>query len=405
MLASSASAFPTLPLNGLRVLAFTQLGAGPYAMTVLADLGAEIIKVEDPTTGGDEARNVPPYAEDGDSLYFQSFNRNARSLTLNLRTAEGRALLRRLAAVADAVYANCRGDLPAKLGLTYTELKTVNPRIVCCTLSGFGTTGPRAAEPAYDYLLQGLAGFMSLTGDPQGPPARCGVSIVDFSGGLMSAVGLLVGLLRARATGVGGDVDVSLLDTAVSMLNYLAAWNLNRGLEPVRQPDSAHQALVPAQSFATRDGYLVVMCMKEKFWQRLAERMDLAHLAGDPRFRTFADRLAHRDELIPILKERFAARTTAEWLAILRGAVPCAPVYSVQEALHDEQVRARDMVIAYDHPRFGTVLQVGCPIKVDAVLPRYGPAPALGADTDSLLHELLGLSEAEIASLREKRAI
>jgi crotonobetainyl-CoA:carnitine CoA-transferase CaiB-like acyl-CoA transferase len=399
------SSSDVLPLNGLRILAFTQLGAGPYAMTVLADLGAEIIKVEDPTTGGDEARNVPPYAEDGDSLYFQSFNRNARSLTLNLRVAEGRALLHRLVTVADAVYANCRGDLPAKLGLTYKDLKAFNPRIVCCTLSGFGTSGPRAAEPAYDYLLQGLAGFMSVTGDPHGPPTKCGVSIVDFSGGLMSAVGLLVGLLRARATGAGGDVDVSLLDTAISMLNYLAVWNLNRGLQPVRQPDSAHQALVPAQNFPTRDGDLVIMCMKEKFWQRLVERMDLAHLAGDPRFRTFADRLAHRDQLIPILKQRFAVKTTAEWLAALSGAVPCAPVYNVEEALNDEQVRARDMVIAYEHPRFGTVRQVGCPIKVDAIPPRYGPAPALGADTDSLLRDLLGLGETEIARLREKRAV
>ena len=395
----------TLPLAGLRILAFTQLGAGPYAMTVLADLGAEIIKVEDPTTGGDEARNVPPYAEDGDSLYFQSFNRNARSLTLNLRVPEGRALLHRLVAVSDAVYANSRGDLPAKLGLTYAHLKTVNPRIVCCTLSGFGTSGPRAADPAYDYLLQGLAGFMSVTGDPDGPPTKCGISIVDFSGGLMSAVGLLVGLLRARISGVGGDVDVSLLDTAVSMLNYLAVWNLNRGLQPVRLPDSAHQAMIPAQNFRTRDGYLVVMCMKEKFWQRLAERMDLGHLIDDPRFRTFADRLAHRDELVPILKERFATKTTAEWLAALQGAVPCAPINSVEEALANEQVLAREMVIAYDHPRFGRVRQVGCPIKVDTNPPRYGPASPLGADTKPILSGLLGMSEAEIGALREKGAI
>src|SRR5512139_1554250 len=210
-----------LPLHGVRILAFTQLGAGPYGMTVLADLGAQIIKIEDPISGGDEARNVPPYAEGGDSLYFQAFNRNAQSLTLNLRSAAGREVLHRLVAVSDAVYANCRGDLPAKLRLTYAELRHVNPRIVCCSLSGFGRTGPRAAEPAYDYLLQGLAGYMSLTGEPDGPPTKCGVSVVDYSGGLMSIVGLLVAILRARATGVGGDVDVSLLDTAVSMLNYM----------------------------------------------------------------------------------------------------------------------------------------------------------------------------------------
>src|SRR5262245_20385288 len=181
----TTNATTTLPLNGVRVLALTQLGAGPYGMTVLADLGAEIIKIEDPVSGGDEARNVPPYAEHGDSLYFQAFNRNARSITLNLRNPVGRGVLHRLVAVADAVYANCRGDLPAKLQLTYADLQHINPRIVCCTLSGFGTTGPRAPEPAYDYLLQGLAGFMDITGEPDGPPTKCGVSVVDYSGGLM----------------------------------------------------------------------------------------------------------------------------------------------------------------------------------------------------------------------------
>src|SRR6185436_19720275 len=176
-----------------------------------------------------------------------------------------------------------------------------------------------------DYLLQGLAGFMSVTGDPNGPPTRCGIPVVDYAGGLMSALGLLVALLRARETGVGGDVDVSLLDTAVSMLNYLATWNLNRGIEPERLADSAHPTLVPVQSFLTRDGSIVVMCMKEKFWQRLVDLLGLAPLAKDPRFLTVADRLAHREELIAILAGVMRARTTAEWLELLGGQVPCAP--------------------------------------------------------------------------------
>src|SRR5437879_6575385 len=202
-----------LPLTGVRILALTQLGAGPYAMMLLGDLGAEIIKIEDPTIGGDEARVVPPFAGEGDSPYFQSMNRNAKSLTLNLRVAAGRQLFHRLVQVADAVYTNSRGDLPAKLGLDYASLQAVNPRIVCCSLSGFGKTGPRAADPGYDFLVQALAGFMSMSGAPDAPPTRCGVSIADFSGGLTSTVGLLIGLLRARETGVGCDVDVSLLDT------------------------------------------------------------------------------------------------------------------------------------------------------------------------------------------------
>lgn len=394
-----------LPLTGVRILAFTQLGAGPYAMTMLGDLGAEIIKVEDPTTGGDEARNVPPYAIDGDSPYYQSFNRNTKSLTLNLRTPQGKEVFHRLVRVCDAVYSNPRGDLPAKLGFDYASLKTVNPRIVCCALSGFGMTGPRSAEPGYDFLIQALAGFMSVTGDPDGAPTRCGVSIVDFSGGLMSAVGLLVALLRARETGVGGDVDVSLLDTAVSMLNYLAVWNLNKGHRLERLPNGAHQSLVPSQTFPTQDGYLVIMCMKEKFWKRLAHRMNLSRLADDPRFATFADRLQHRDELVPMLKRVMLTKTTAEWLEILRGHVPCAPVHTVEEALQDEQVLGREMVIEVEHPQFGRLREVGCPIKIEGVQPRYGAGARLGADTDELLRTLLGMSGSDIAALRDLGAI
>ena len=389
----------------MRILALTQLGAGPYAMTLLGDLGAEIIKIEDPTIGGDEARTVPPFAADGDSPYFQSLNRNAKSLTLNLRTAQGVEVFHRLVRVSDAVYANARGDLPAKLGLDYASLKGVNPRVVCCSLSGFGKTGPRAADPGYDFLMQALAGFMSVSGDPGSPPTRCGVSVVDFSGGLASITGLLIGLLRARATGIGCDVDVSLLDTAISMLNYLAVWNLNKGYRLDRQPDSAHQTLVPSQNFPTKDGNIVIMCMKEKFWQRLADRLGLAHVKDDPRFRTFQDRLTHRHEFIPLLKDVLRTKTTAEWLALLRGHVPCAPVYDVEQALQDEQVLAREMVITVDHPHFGPLREVGCPVKIDDVQPRYGPASRLGADTEDLLRDLLGLSSVEIDRLRERGAI
>jgi crotonobetainyl-CoA:carnitine CoA-transferase CaiB-like acyl-CoA transferase len=394
-----------LPLEGVRILALTQLGAGPYAMTLLGDLGAEIIKIEDPTIGGDEARTVPPFAADGDSPYFQSLNRNAKSLTLNLRTAQAVDVFHRLVRVSDAVYANARGDLPAKLGLDYASLKDVNPRIVCCSLSGFGKTGPRAADPGYDFLMQALAGFMSVSGDPGSPPTRCGVSVVDFSGGLASITGLLIGLLRARATGIGCDVDVGLLDTAISMLNYLAVWNLNKGYRLDRQPDSAHQTLVPSQNFPTKDGNIVIMCMKEKFWQRLADRLGLAHVKDDPRFRTFQDRLTHRQEFIPLLKDVLRTKTTAEWLALLRGHVPCAPVYDVEQALQDEQVLAREMVITVDHPRFGPLREVGCPVKIDDVQPRYCPASRLGADTEDLLRDLLGLSSVEIDRLRERGAI
>jgi crotonobetainyl-CoA:carnitine CoA-transferase CaiB-like acyl-CoA transferase len=390
----------------VRVLAFSQLGAGPYAMMLLGDLGAEIIKVEDPTTGGDEARTVPPYNDPTarDGLYFQSLNRGARSLTLNLRASEARTLLHRLVARVDAVYNNLRGDLPAKLGLDYAALGSVNRRIVCCSLSGFGRTGPRAGEPAYDYLLQAYAGFMSVSGEPDAPPTKCGVSIIDFSGGILSALALMIGLYRARTTGAGCDIDVALLDTALSMLNYLAIWTLNRPWHPQRYADGAHQSLVPSQSFQTADGWLAIMIMKEKFWDRLVERMELPALRDDPRFRSFADRLVHRATLVPILKAEFRRRTTAEWLEHLRGHVPVAPVYDVEEALRDEQTLAREMVVEVAHPLFGALAQVGCPIKLDGVRPRFAPASALGADTPALLAEV-GVGADELARLRQRNVI
>jgi crotonobetainyl-CoA:carnitine CoA-transferase CaiB-like acyl-CoA transferase len=388
------------------VLAFTQLGAGPYAMMLLGDLGAEIIKVEDPTTRGDEARSVPPYADAAahDGLYYQSLNRNTKSITLNLRAQGGRDLLGRLAATVDAVYNNMRGDLPAKLGLDYAALRQANPRVVCCSLSGFGRTGPRAGEPAYDYLLQAYAGFMSITGEPDGPPSKCGISIVDFSGGILSALALMIGILRARETGRGCDIDVSLLDTAVSMLNYYAVWNLNRGWQPARYSGSAHQSLVPSQSFRTRDGHLVIMCMKEKFWRRLCERAGLEHLRDDPRYGTFADRLANRATLVPRLESAFAGRTTDDWLRALRGWVPVAPVYTVDEALRDEQVAARDMVVDLVHPVFGRIRETGSPIKIDGAPPVYRPAAPLGADTEEVLRAA-GVDAAEIAGLRRDGVI
>jgi crotonobetainyl-CoA:carnitine CoA-transferase CaiB-like acyl-CoA transferase len=400
------SSSPALPLSEVRILAPTQLGAGPFGLMLLADLGAEVVKVENPETRGDEARTVPPYNDPAahDGLYFQALNRGARSLTLNLRHPDGRAILHRLVPRFDAVFNNLRGDLTESLGLDYATLGPHNPRLVCCSLSGFGRTGPRRDEPAYDYLLQAYAGFMSLTGEPDAAPTKCGVSIVDFSGGILAALALMVGLYRAKTTARGCDVDVSLLDTAVSMLNYMAAWSLDRGWTPIRHPDGAHQSLVPSQTFATRDGWLVIMVMKEKFWERLVERIELASLADDPRFRRFADRLVNRTALIEILRPRFRERTTAEWLDRLRGQVPVAPVYTVDEALDDPQVRAREMVIELAHPVFGVLRQVGSPIKIDALAHDYRPASALGADTSSVLDEI-GVDAAERTRLRDQGII
>ena len=392
-----------LPLENVRILAVEQFGAGPFGTMHLADLGAEVIKIEDPTQGGDVARYVPPYLGERDSLYFQSFNRNKLGLTLDLRKPDGRQVFDDLVKVSDAVYNNLRGDLPKRLGLDYATLGRLNRRIVCCSLSGFGLSGPRAAEPGYDYLMQGYAGFMSLTGEPDAPPAKSGVSIVDFSGAFVSVLGLMIGLFQAQRTGQGCDVDVSLLDTAVSMLSYVGVFHLNRGYEPRRLPNSAHPSLYPSQVFRTKDHYIVIMCFKEKFWERLCERIGLPELPADPRFRRFSDRLAYKDELLPILQARLAEQTTAHWLGRLRGLVPCAPVNTVRQALEEPQVLAREMIVEVEHPGRGRYLTVGNPIKLSASPTTIGPSPLLGQHRDEILREL-GYTEREIDDLKKDGA-
>jgi crotonobetainyl-CoA:carnitine CoA-transferase CaiB-like acyl-CoA transferase len=393
------------PLDGLRIVSVSQFGAGPFGTQFLADLGAEVIKVEDPAVGGDVSRHVGPFTGDDDSLYFQSFNRGKKSITLDLKHPDGRAVLHDLVRVSHAVYNNLRGDLPGALGLTYATLRDVNPAVVCCSLSGFGATGPRAGEPAFDYLIQGYAGWMSITGEPDGPPGKCGVSVVDFAGGYASIAALMAGLWDAARTGVGRDIDVSLLDTAVSMLSYFAIWSLNRDWQPARVADSGHQTLVPAQNFRTRDGWIVVFCNKAKFWRALVDALDLDDVASDPRFADFAGRLAHKDALVPRLEARFAERTTAEWLARLRGRVPCAPVNTVAQALADEQVRARDMLVEVKHPAFGTLREVGSPVKTPGAITTPAPAPRLGQHTDEILRDLLHYPAERVTRLRASGAL
>src|SRR3954464_11901233 len=295
------------PLEDVRILAIEQFGAGPWATLQLADLGAEVIKVEDPRTAGDVGRTVPPYREGEDSLYFEAFNRGKRSVSLDLRVPEGRRVFEDLVCASDAVYSNLRGDQPAKLRITYADLAPVNPRIVCCSLSGFGQTGPRAAQPAYDYVLQAMAGWMALTGEPDGPPVKSGLSLVDFSGGYVSALALLAGVWRARRDGVGCDCDVSLFETALSLLSYVGTWAASRGHVTERRAESAHPSIVPFQAFQTADGWITVACAKQKFWLALREALGLA---DDPRFADFDGRAEHREELLAILRPRLRAMTT-----------------------------------------------------------------------------------------------
>ncbi|GAA4903445.1 crotonobetainyl-CoA:carnitine CoA-transferase CaiB-like acyl-CoA transferase [Actinomycetospora succinea] len=396
------------PLEDIRIVSLEQYGAGPFGSMHLAELGAEIIKVEDSGAGGDVGRSVPPYAADGDSLFFESFNRDKSSITLDIRTPEGRAVFHDLVRTADAVYSNLRGDVPAKLGIRYSDLKDVNPQIVCCSLTGFGMTGPRSDEPGYDYVLQALGGWMSLTGEPGGPPQKTGISLVDYSGGYVAAISLLAAVHAARRDGVGTDCDVSLYDTAVSLLTYPGTWHLTAGYEPARTHHSAHPSLIPFQAFEAADGWLVVGCAKEKFWRRLVAVMDRPDLADDPRFATFADRARHRDVIVPLLEEAFRERTVADWLKPLYAAgVPCAPINDVAGAMTDDHTVARDLVAETDHPAFGQVRTLRSAVRVGPPGHDRAPtrgAPAMGADTDRVLREL-GYDDDQITALRGSGAL
>lgn len=388
------------PLEGVRVLAVEQYGAGPWATMLLADLGAEVIKVENPGSNGDIGRYVPPYTAEQDSIYFQSFNRNKKSITLDLQHERTREVLHPLVEVSDCVFNNLRGDLPARLGLDYESLGPVRPSVVCCSLSAFGRTGPRAAEPGYDYLMQAYSGWMSITGEPDGPPQKTGPSIVDLSAGAMAAIGLLAAILRARQSGIGCDVDVSLFESALSELAYVAAWHLSRGYEPRRFPDSSHPSQVPSQSLPTSDGWMVVMCAKEKFYADLVKIMGRPDLAEDPRFRTFSDRLENRDVLVPILKDLSKRRTTSEWLDLLRGRVPCAPVNTVAQAFDDPQAAEEGLILDIPHPDFGTVRQVASPIRISDARPGLNRGPRLGEHTGDVLRSLVGWTDDRIAKAR-----
>jgi crotonobetainyl-CoA:carnitine CoA-transferase CaiB-like acyl-CoA transferase len=362
-----------LPLADVRVLAIEQFGAGPWATLQLADLGAEVIKIEDPASGGDVGRYVPPFQEGEDSLFFETFNRNKKSISLDLRDPAGRDRFEELVRLSDVVFSNLRGDQPAKLRLRYDDLKHLNPRIVCCSLSGFGMTGPRAAEGGYDYMMQGLAGWMALTGDPEGPPTKSGLSLVDLSGGYVAALAMLAALWRARRDGAGCDCDLALLDVAMHELMYVGTWAASHGYVPPRRANSAHPSLVPFQNFETADGWIVVAAPKEKFWVRVCEAIGEPELATDPRFADFAARDRNRDELGPILERAFRTRTSSEWLEALRQAgVPASAVNDVLEAVEEARL------VEYEHPSLGTVRQVASPLRLTDAEPPVARAPFRG---------------------------
>ncbi|MGA3036422.1 MAG: CoA transferase [Vulcanimicrobiaceae bacterium] len=388
------------PLADVRILAVEQYGAGPWGTIHLADLGADVIKIEDPRTNGDISRYVPPHQTGSDSLFFEAFNRNKRTLDLDLLSDAGRAVFLDLVRESDAVFSNLRGDIPKKLRITYDDLKDANPRIVCCSLSGFGMTGPRYKDPAYDYILQGIAGWMSITGEPDGPPAKSGLSVVDFAGGYVAALALMIGIHAARRDGKGMDCDTSLFDVAIGMTNYLATWNLSAGDVPKRMGHSAHPSIFPFQNFQTADGWIVIACAKQKFWERFAETIGRGELAQNPRYADFTARRENRAELQAAIAPIMLAKKSADWLAILSEAgVPCGPVNTIPQALAEPHTTARDMIVEYDHPTLGRVRSIGTPVKVGDEIPEAHRAPLRNEHAATILRDLLHYDDTKIASL------
>ena len=382
------------------MLAIEQFGAGPFGTMFLADQGAEVIKIENPNTGGDFARHLGPYFfTPEDSEFFHAYNRNKKSLSLDLSRPEGMHVFHDLVRSADAVASNLRGDVPEKLGLTYAALCDVNRKIVCAHLSAYGRTGSRAHWPGFDYLMQAEAGYMSLTGEPEAPPARFGLSVVDQMTGLALAYAVLAGLTGARATGSGRDMDVSLFDVALSNLAYPGVWYLNEGHAQQRLPRSAHPSLTPCQLYTTRDGWIFLMCNKEKFWPDLCKLLGRKDWAEDARFATFKERLRHRALIQEMLDAELARRTTAEWLDLFAGRIPVAPIHNLAEALDNPFVAERGRIQTLHLPDHGDYRMVASPVLSGGAQTPGRPAPRLGQHTDELLGEL-GYGPERLAALR-----
>ena len=375
------------PLAGIRILDFCHFLAGPYATMVLGELGAEIIKIED-SDRLDEARSLGPFLEDGQSLYFSSLNWGKRSFGVRFADAETRAVIRDLVRSAEVVVDNFRPGVMAKLGLDHASLAAVNPNIISCSITGFGETGPYANRPGYDYTIQALTGVMSMTGEPDGPPGKAGISYVDHSGGLTAALAVSAALVERVRTGRGRHIDLGLLDVQVSMLSYLAAWQLNTGFQPHRIANGAHPSIVPAQTFATNDGHMSIFIGNDAMWTRLVEALDDNRLFGDE-FRTNADRFKLRGQLVDILAEDFAKLPSTEWVTLFaRHGIPCARVNSLEEALRDRQVIARGLIEATDYSPSGSFRHVRGPVPSLAGPGPSARAPMLGTDTRQILSDI-----------------
>ena len=392
------------PLSGVRILDLSQLLAGPYGTMILADLGAEVIKIEKPGEG-DIGRGMPPHFFHGESVYFISINRNKKSLTLDLKTGEGLDLFHRLVRVSDVVYDNFRPGTLEKLHIDYETLKKINPRIISCSISGYGQTGPFKDRPAFDLIIQARGGIMSYTGEPGRMPVRMGAPMGDLAGGLYAAQGVMAALYQREKTGIGQRIDISLLDCQTALLIYRGLYYLFAG-EIAQAVGSGHISAIPIRAFKTGTFDIVIDANTDKFFQALCEGVGHKELADAPRFRTRADRLKNMDELYAILEEAFLKKSGEEWLEILEGKVPVGPINTVDMALQDPQTISRQMVKEVTHRSGEKMKLLGNPIKTPgAEKEAFEPPPALGEHSAAVLTELLGMQPAEVQKLRDKKII
>lgn len=392
------------PLQGVRVLELGQIIAGTYGGLVLSDMGAEVIKIEAPE--GDLGRNpsVAPYR--GQSGLFLTFNRNKKSVVINLKTEAGRSVFYDLVRVSDVVVDNFRPGVLERLQIDYLVLSRINPRLVQCSVTGFGTAGVYKDYPALDIIIQAISGHMAITGEPGRPPARVGIPLADLSGGIFACKGILAALFDRERTGKGRRVELSMFDAMLNLLTYMGTMWLTNGELP-QPPGSGHDYTVPWQAFAAKDGYVVVATREESFWRRLCEVLEEPGMADDPRFASNASRVENKAILVPLLEKIFRTRTVADWLERLRAAqVPAAPVNHFNRAFAEPPVAEREMIVEYDHPDAGRVRLPGNPIKMSGMPGTLSkPAPRLGEHTEAVLREVLALSADKIASLRKQGAI
>jgi len=390
-------------LSDIKVLDLTRVLAGPYATMVLADLGAEIIKIEQPGKG-DDSRAYGPY-KNGESAYFMSLNRNKESLTLNLKTPEGKEILKRLVEKVDVLVENFRPGTMEKLGLGYDVLKEINPRLVYASSTGYGQTGPYSKRPAYDAVVQAMGGIMSITGQADGVPTRVGTSVGDIFAGLFCAIGVLAALHERESSGLGQMVDVAMLDCQVAILeNAISRYEFTG--EIPRPIGNRHPSIVPFEPFDTLTSPIMVAAGNDSLWVTLCDLMEL-NISSDPRFITNPLRNENYLNLRPILAERFMTKTAEEWQPMFdKAGIPSGPINTVDKVVANEQVLARDMILEVEHPVAGTTRIPGIPIKLSRTPGEIRmAAPVLGADTEKLLSQYLGLTSDQVAVLREKRVI